>query len=63
MGEHLRELLKELDDLLVIESQALDRLGHAASPRVLDQIHGYEDRIDTLMAEIFAIGRYSSKNN
>jgi hypothetical protein len=55
--------LNELDDLIKVESQALDRLHGAPSRSIFEQLNAYEDRIDSLMAEIFAIGRYSRKSN
>jgi hypothetical protein len=63
MVEQLRRLLKEMDELIALESEALDKLHCAPSHSILDELHAYEDRIDTLMAEIFAIGRYSNKSN
>lgn len=63
MPEQLQDLLKELDYLLEIQSQALERLSVLPSHRTLEQVHQYEDRIDTLLAEICAIGRNSKKHN
>ena len=63
MAEELRRLLKEIDELIALESEALDKLHCAPSPGILDELHGYEDRIEMLLAEIFSIGRYSNKAN
>jgi hypothetical protein len=63
MSEQMRRLLKEVDELIALEFEALDKLHCAPSLNILDELHGYEDRIDALMAEILAIRRNSNKSN
>ena len=63
MSEHLLQLLQQLDELLKGESAVLDRVRALPSFGTVEELYEYEDKIDTLVAEIFAIGRYSKKHN
>jgi hypothetical protein len=63
MPEQLQKLMKELDRLLEIQSQALDRMIQIPSEKTLSQVKHYEGRIDILLAEICAIRRRTRPPN
>ena len=63
MSKPLLTLMKELDDLIAIQSQALDQLNRLPSREHLSEVHDCEERIDALMAEIFSIRRYAVRSS